>query len=182
MTDLIGTSSEPSIHEQTPPPMASPATAVSDLGAIAPVPGEPFQIGAESPEGPVLVRVNRLRTRELLLLLRAVSAGVGPAMSELDFSEDTEENVGMLVGLLISGMGDAGPQLLDFMAAVVRPVGQDDRDRVRKEMVNPDIDDTLVIVEAIVTQEMPDFERLLGKVQSMMSRVGKAYQTRTPSG
>lgn len=163
------------------PPMATPQTAVEDLGAIAPVPGEPFEIGSDSPEGPVLVRVSRLKTIEMLALLRAIAAGVGPAIGELEFSEDTEENIGLFVGLLISGMGDAGPEIMEFLRLVVKPVAQSDKDRVRKEMVNPDPGDTLDIIERLVTQEMPDFEKLLGKAQAMFSRVQTTYR-RTRSG
>lgn len=181
MTGVTG-SPEDQPTEQTPP-MAPPSTAVEDLGEIAPVPGDPFPIGVDAPEGAVLVRVNRLRTIELLMLLRALSAGVGPALAEIDFTDDTEENVGLMVGLIISGMGEAGPQVLDFLRAVVKPVGKDDKARVAKEMVNPDIEDTLTIVEAIVTQEMPDFERLLGKAQAMFDRMQTTYRrTRTPAG
>lgn len=186
MTGMTGSPApEDQPEEQTPPPppMAPPSTAVEDLGEIAPPPGDPFPIGAESPEGAVLVRVNRLRTIELLMLLRALSAGVGPALAEVDFTDDTDENVGLMVGLIITGMGEAGPQVMDFLRAVVKPVGKDDKARVSKEMVNPDIEDTLEIVERIVAQEMPDFERLLGKAQTMFERMQTTYRrTRTPAG
>jgi len=184
MTGVTGSPApEDQPEEQTPPPMAPPSTAVEDLGEIAPPPGDPFPIGAESPEGAVLVRVNRLRTIELLMLLRALSAGVGPALAEIDFTDDTDENVGLMVGLIITGMGEAGPQVMDFLRAVVKPVGKSDADRVRKEMANPDIEDTLEIVERIVAQEMPDFERLLGKAQTMFERMQTTYRrTRTPAG
>ena len=184
MTGVTGSPApEDQPEEQTPPPMAPPSTAVEDLGEIAPPPGEPFPIGSGAPEGPILVRVNRLRTIELLMLLRALSAGVGPALAEIDFTDDTEENVGLMVGLIITGMGEAGPQVMDFLRAVVKPVGKDDKARVSKEMVNPDIEDTLEIVERIVAQEMPDFERLLGKAQTMFERMQTTYRrTRTPAG
>lgn len=183
MTGVTGSPAIDQPETPPPPPPVSPAVAVSDLGEIAPAPGEPFPIGAESPEGAVLVRVNRLRTIELLMLLRALSAGVGPALAEVEFTDDTDENVGLMVGLLVTGMGEAGPQLMDFLRAVVKPVGKADKDRVAKEMVNPDFEDTLTIVEVMVTQEMPDFERLLGKAQAMFERLQTTYRrTRTPAG
>lgn len=155
---------------------------VDDLELIAPVPGEPFEIGELSEEGPVLVQVNRLRTVEFLALMRAVARGVGPGLSELDLSDDEDEMRAELLGIMLIALPEASDDFVQFLRVVTVPVGSADKARVVREMANPSLDDSMRIIEQIVTQEADDIRRLVGKAQAMWGRLSKMYQTKRQGG
>jgi hypothetical protein len=158
--------------------------AESDLGEIAPEPGGVVTIGGHSPEGPIDVRVNRLRTIEFLALMRALVAGAGPAVAEMDFSSDREEAVGEIVALCLMAIPEAGVLFVDFIDKVTVPaVPTTDgkaRERVHRETRNPELEDTLAILEMVAIQEVDDIQGLVGKAQSMWGRLVKMYQKKGP--
>lgn len=180
MTDAIGSDTATTT---TPEPTQAPAAAeavqevVEDLEVILPQPGEPLVLGQDSAKGEYRVLVNRLRTREFLALMRFLTAGVGPAIAEIDFAQDQAELTGELIALLVVGVSAADQEFVGFVQTIVQPVGTSDEEaaRVREEMRNPSLDDMLLIAERLATQEAPDLRRLLGKVQSMWGNLSKVY-------
>lgn len=156
-----------------------------DLEVIAPEPGGVITIGRNSPEGPVDVRVNRLRTIEFLALMRALAAGAGPALAEMDFSDDNEEAIGQIVALCLMAIPEAGTLFVDFIDKVTVPaVPTTDgkaRERVHREVRNPELEDTLAIIEMVAIQEIDDIQGLVGKAQAMWGRLVTMYQKKKPA-
>lgn len=168
MTDVISDAPAPEPEE--------------DLEVIAPPPGDPFPIGAESPGGPVMVRVNRLRTVEFLALMRCLARGLGPGIAELDFTAEGEEQVGQVVGIMLTALPNASTEFMQFVQTVTVAVGKDDKKRVADELANPSLDDMLAIVERVVENELPDLRELVGKAQAMWGRVSKMYARTSNAG
>lgn len=169
------------ISDPTPAEAETPKKEEKDLEAILPQPGEPFEIGAAS-GSPVLVRVNRLKTREFLALMRAITRGVGPGLSHLTLAGSEDEQVAEMLGIVVMAIPEAGDDFVEFVQTVTVAVGKDDAQRVQQELRNPEIDDTLRIIEQVVTQEIDDLQALLGKVQSMWTRMVTMYQKRSSGG
>jgi len=183
MTDTISDTPTPDTAEATPPAPPSPPSE-SDLGEILPDPGAPFRIGAAAPDGGVMVQVNRLKTREFLALMKFLTAGLAPTLGDLDFSQDPEEMAGEMLGMLIIAVPNAADEFIDFVGAVTVPVGKSPEDaaKAKRELDNLDPDDLLEIAERVVTQEAPDIQRLMGKVQAMWGRMQKVYARSRPAG
>ena len=161
-----------------PAPAKGAGSARSDIEEIDPQPTDgPITIGVGRGDGGVKVKVNRLKTREFLALLRFLSRGLGPAVAELSFNTDDEEELaGEMIGTLIVALPEATDEFMEFVQAVVTPVGKDDVARVKQEMANPDIDDLMAIGERVVVQEIPDLRRLAGNAQAMWGRIRKVYE------
>lgn len=179
MTDSIGSDTATKEPTKADAPAAAEVVAevVEDLEVILPQPGEPLVLGQDSARGEYRVVVNRLRTREFLALMRFLTAGVGPAIAEIDFGQDQAELTGELIALLVVGVAEADQEFVAFVQAVVQPVGTSDEEQARviSEMRNPSLDDMLLIAERLAIQEAPDLQRLLGKVQSMWANLSKVY-------
>lgn len=179
MTDSIGSDTATKEPTETEAPAAAEVVAevIEDLEVILPQPGEPLVLGQDSARGEYRVVVNRLRTREFLALMRFLTAGVGPAIAEIDFGQDQAELTGELIALLVVGVAEADQEFVGFVQAIVQPVGTSDEEQARviSEMRNPSLDDMLLIAERLAVQEAPDLQRLLGKVQAMWANLSKVY-------
>lgn len=129
-------------------------------------------------------RVNRLKTREFLALMRVLTAGLGPGLGqvELDFSDG--ETVGRdLTALMLLAIPNATAEFSVFLASIVSPVDGGKAGEIAKYMHdNPELDVMIEVFEAMAIQEKDDLAGLLGKARAMWSRVGNLYRPKTTTG
>lgn len=117
------------------------------------------------------ILVQRLKTRQLMRLMKVLTRGAGEAITSLSFGEETstEEFTGNLIGAVILSIPEAENETIDFIQSMVLPVGIIERPRTKpeievneglltalaEELANPELDDLVTIVEHIVTTEAP---------------------------
>jgi hypothetical protein len=119
----------------------------------------------------VLCRVNRVKMRELMLLARVVTRGIGENISMVDFSGDDVDS--QIMGLLVVAIPEAGDEVLDLLRVLISPVEPIEDDDVRKafaaEMANPDGMVALEALAVMVKQEAETFGLLAGKFRVLLT-------------
>jgi len=149
-----------------------------DLEVILPEQGVVVVVG-------VPCRVKRIKLREMMLLARVLTAGVGANLAELriDDEEGFEEK---LMALLVMAIPEAGPETCDLFAALVEPIRalEDDTKQhtgkvllVTEEMRNPDPEVAFDILGIVAAQEKDTFPLLLGKARAVFGNVTALYRT-----
>jgi hypothetical protein len=137
------------------------------------------------------VDIVRMRTRQFFRLLRVLTHGAGPALTQaqLDFSGDASEFAKKLLTLVLISIPDAENEAVQFLASMCRPSGVIDKpssqltkqeaaentalwDRFNEDLHNPELEDTIDLIEVIVRQEAPELQALGKKLQ----RVFKLFQ------
>jgi hypothetical protein len=130
------------------------------------------------------VEVVRLRTRQLFRLLRILTRGAGPAVSQLDFTGDDFGT--RLFAILIMAIPDAEQETVAFLQAMAKPASLVDKKpqhmtkqdnehntelwgRFNEELFNPEIGDTISLLEVIVANEAPELQALGKKLSSLWS-------------
>lgn len=146
------------------------------------------------------VDVVRMRTRQFFRLLRVLTHGAGPALTQggLDFAAPGEEFGQKLLMLVVMSIPDAEQEAIGFLASMCRPTGivdkpasqltkQEDEGnkalwaRFNDELHNPDMGDTLDLIEVIVRQESPELQALGKKLQRMLDLFRKTGQDKEPA-
>jgi hypothetical protein len=137
------------------------------------------------------VDVLRLQTRQFFRLLRILTHGAGPALTRanLNFAGDSAAFGQQLLTLTIMSIPDAEQEAVQFLASMCRPSGIVDKpdsqlskaereanqalwDQFNDELHNPDLEDTLDLIEVIIRRESPELQALGKKLQ----RVFKIFQ------
>lgn len=147
--------------------------AMDDLATIAPTEGPVTIAGV-----PCMVR--RVRTRELMLLVRVLTAGFGPGLSAIDFKGSESDWGPQLAGLMVMAIPEAHDEFLDLLRALVEPENTlDDEARTAfdAEIRNPDIDTSMDVIATIAAQERDTFPALLGKAKLLVGQVTALYRT-----
>jgi hypothetical protein len=145
------------------------------------------------------VEVVRMQTRQFFRLLRVLTHGAGPALAQagLDFSAGPGVFGQKLLMLVIMSIPDAEQEAIGFLASMTRPAGITDKPasqltkqesegdqalwtRFNEEMHNPEMTDTLDLIEVIVTQEAPELQALGKKLQKMLELFRKTGQDKEP--
>jgi hypothetical protein len=145
------------------------------------------------------VDIVRMRTRQFFRLLRVLTHGAGPALTQagLDFSAGAEEFGQKLLMLVVMSIPDAEQEAIGFLASMCRPAGVVDKpasqltkqeneanqvlwDRYGTELHNPDLEDTLDLIEVIVRQEAPELQALGKKLQRTLEVFRKTGQDKQP--
>lgn len=147
------------------------------------------------------VQLESLRTRQFFKFLRIVTHGALPGMREAGlFSDmgdlDTDEFMGRLLSITLLSVPDAEDETIDFIKSMVYPVGLIERKGLNKqdlerntllwegldaEMQNPDLDDLITIIEAVVKRESQDIQALGKRLASMFKLAEKTGQIDTSS-
>lgn len=141
----------------------------------------------------------RMRTRQFFRLLRVLTHGAGPALmqSGLDFSAEGSEFASRLLVLVVMSVPDAESEAVQFLASMCRPAGLAERpggqltkkeaeankalfDQFAEELHNPDLTDTIDLIEAIVIREAPELQALGKKLQRVLSLFQKTGQDKDP--
>lgn len=145
------------------------------------------------------VEVVRMHTRQFFRLLRVLTHGAGPMLTQsgLDFSAPGPEFGQKLLMLVVMSIPDAEQEAIGFLASMCRPVGVTDKPasqltkqeneanqalwaRYNEEMHNPAPADTLDLVEVIIRQEAPELQALGKKLQRMLDLFRKTGQDKEP--
>lgn len=154
-------------------PVESPGDPAADLQSLIPqLPGTVTVAGVEC-------TVNRVRTRELMLLARVLTRGIGENLQMVDFESDDAE--AQIMGLLVVAIPEAGEEVVDLIRVLVRPLeklpDQDPRAAgFHEEMQNPDVDTTLDTLAVLVRQEMETFPLLLGKFRVLFDMASAVWR------
>lgn len=148
-----------------------PGVAAGDVDVLYPAPGETLEIGG------IDCRIRRIKTRELLHLMRILTVGLGPALTtvRLDFSSSETVQQDMM-GLLILALPNATDETFVFLAGMVEAVNGSEQGSIGAYMHdNPEPDELIDIFEVLLRQEAPELVGLAGKAQAMWSRVGPLF-------
>jgi hypothetical protein len=145
------------------------------------------------------VEIVRLRTRQFFRLLRVLTHGAGPAMlrTGLDFKADPAEFTQKFLMIVLMSIPDAETEAIGFLQSMCQPAGlvtkpasqltkQESEDNQAlleefgREMFNPELPDTLDLIEAIVRNESADLQALGKRVQAMLELFRKTGQEQEP--
>lgn len=124
--------------------------------------------------------VRRLKSREFLQLVRVLTTGLGPSISQINLAGDQEELQGQLIGMILMAIPEAADEFGDFVFSIVEPVNRADKNELREKLQNPELDVLIDVLTIVVVQEAPDFQSLVGKVKAALKLVQGTY--RRPTG
>jgi hypothetical protein len=145
------------------------------------------------------VEIVRMRTRQFFRLLRVLTHGAGPTMMQagLDFSAEGSEFATKLLVLVVMSIPDAESEAVQFLSSMCRPTGLAEKPGAQltkqeteanqalwaqfaEELHNPELTDTIDLIEVIVTQEAPELQALGKKLQRVMDLFKKTGQDKEP--
>lgn len=122
-----------------------------------------------------------LKLRQFLRLLRIVTRGAADVLdgASLDF-EDPQAFVQTFLGMVLFSIPEAEEETIDFIKSMVRPqglTGDPKKDLIKvqglsAELDNPELEDTITIVQCIIERESEDL-RALGKRLGAMFKVAE---------
>ena len=147
------------------------------------------------------VLLEPLKMRQFFRLMRIITHGAGPAISRLniDVTNTVEQFTTQLVTLVLFSIPDAEQETIDFLMSMVKPDGlienralnKADRERnselienLRVELDNPEPEDFVTLIEAIVKREAEDLQALGKRVVKMFQtaqKVGEAPNLTSPA-
>lgn len=137
------------------------------------------------------VRVERLRTRQTMRLMKILTRGAGDALGTIDFSAGAEEAGPALLAAVIFSIPEAEDETIDFVRSMISPADliTDPRSKPEREVNeslqaslddefdNPDLDDLVTVLEKVIAVEAPHLVAL-GKRLAALLKV--ARQTTAP--
>ena len=121
-------------------------------------------------------QVRRIRTRELILIVRIITKGVGANINKFDLS--SKDQAAQSAALLMVALPNALDEVLLFLREIVASIDPEDATRLTQAMHNPDLDALTDIISTVIEQEWDDAHRLVGKVRALIV----AQQTKSPTG
>lgn len=152
----------------------------SELEVLAPV---EVTDRVELSDGTELL-LNRMKTREVLKLLRIFTHGAGQLLGNINWGSD--EFGDQLIAVLLIAVPDAEDETIEFIRAMVEPFGIDHSRKLTKAakeandalysdlydlLDNPELDDLLEILTAIIRNEAPELQSLGKKLRSLIETV-----------
>jgi hypothetical protein len=145
------------------------------------------------------LEIVRMRTRQFFRLLRVLTHGAGPALTQagLDFSADAAEFGSKLLVLVVMSIPDAESEAVQFLSSMCRPAGVVEKPasqltkqeteanqalwaQFAEELHNPELTDTLDLIEIIIIQEAPELQALGKKLQTVLALFRKTGQDKEP--
>ncbi len=139
------------------------------------------------------VLIQPLKARQFFKLLRIITHGAGGMLLNVQFSgTDTPEEFGAkLLALVGFAIPDAEEEVIDFLLAMVKPAGFKEGRNLSKaeksandelnnalfeELYNPELEDLVTLVEAIVKREAEDLQALGKRLMGMFEMAKKTGQ------
>jgi hypothetical protein len=179
-----------------------PDAAPGEIDRIDPDPGAPFDISNGHK-----YRLQRLKTRQFMRLLRVLTVGAGPMLVQEAFTfatsaqgkdeaareAEAREFAQRFLTLVMLSIPDAEQQTLDFIQSMVLPADFVDEVEVSNAQAekntgllrqqnadfrNPEIEDTIAVCERIVRQEAKDLYELGNRLARMWQFARKTGQTK----
>lgn len=134
-----------------------------------------------------------LKSRQFFKMLRIITHGAGGMLLNFKFSanDSAEEFGAKLIALLAFAIPDAEDEVFEFLKSMVEPAAlKTGRDLTRTqiadnanlkaelhaELENPELGDTLTLVEAIVKREAEDLQALGKRLMQMFDLAKKTGQ------
>jgi hypothetical protein len=161
-------------------------TVNTDIDTLA---SEPFPLTLESGTE---ILVQRLKTRQLMRLLKIITRGAGDVLTELKFSSDMDAEMftGQLLGAVILSIPEAEDETIDFVKTMVLPATYIEAPRtpaereanevhllaLSNELDNPELGDLVTIMEQIITNEAQHM-LALGKRLALLLKVQQKSAT-----
>lgn len=141
----------------------------------------------------IKVAIQPLKARQFFKLLRIITHGAGGMLLNVQFSgNDTPEEFGAkLLALVGFAIPDAEEEVIDFLLAMVKPaeektgrklskdeIAENKRltDELFEELYNPELEDLVTLVEAIVKREAEDLQALGKRLMAMFDLAKKTGQ------
>lgn len=147
-----------------------------------------------------VVQLEALRARQFFKFLRILTHGALPNLRDANFLNltDLDDQAFMmrLMSLVVLSIPDAEDETIEFVRAMCRPVGLIERRGLNKadternnelwtrlytELDNPELDDLITLVEAIVRREAEDIKALGKRLRQMFNLAEKTGQLKSPS-
>lgn len=145
------------------------------------------------PASGIEVRILSLKTRQFFRLVKIITRGAGTALQDfrLDASQSQDEFAGKLIAVVLLSVPEAEDEAIQFIQSMVEPVGLIDgpamtpADRAhndklwephRFELYNPELEDTVTVLEKIVEREAADIQSLGKRLQAMFKMAQKTGQ------
>jgi len=145
------------------------------------------------------VQIEDLKSRQFFKLLRIVTRGALPALRDFsvfqtDVDFDVKEFAGRFLSLMLLSIPEAEDEAIEFVNAMVKPVGLIERPRGSKlskqdlerntelwqrvivDLDNPELDDLVTIIEAVVKREAADIQALGKRLAAMFRMAEKTGQ------
>lgn len=141
------------------------------------------------------IQLESLKARQFFKLLRIVTHGALPGMREAGlFSMDDldgDEFMGRLLSVTLLSIPDAEDETIEFIKSLCYPAGLAERRGLNKqdkehnallwealdlELENPELDDLVTIIEAVVKREAGDIQALGKRLASMFKLAEKTGQ------
>lgn len=156
-----------------------------EVGRILPDPNEPVTL-----ENGSKVRINPLRLREFLAMLKIVTRGAAIALGQIRLDARDEDFAQSMIAMFLFAIPEAEDEAVAFIKVMVAPAedfGDSEAEQERRVQVqdeldtylnSPGLDDTFTVIENIIHREGPDLRRL-GK--RLMSALAFAQKTGQPS-
>lgn len=145
------------------------------------------------------VQLESLRARQFFKLLKIITHGAMPNMRELGLNDiddlSVEEFMGRLLTVVVLSIPDAEDETIGFIRSMCYPAGLIERKGLNKqdvernkelwagvdaELENPQLEDLVTIIEAIVKREADDIQALGKRLASMFKLAEKTGQLSTP--
>lgn len=182
----MSTKAKATVTEETPteetPTEETAEVLDKELERLVPEPGQPFAL-ADGTE----VIIRPLKLRELFALLKILTRGAAMAMGASSFRifDGQDEFAETLIALLINAIPEAEDEVMEFLRVVVDPAppkggwktttAEEDANHHLNELllINPEIDDMIDILTAVVYAESQDIERLGKKLRNAMTMFAK---------
>lgn len=151
------------------------------------------------------VQLESLKARQFFKLLRIVTHGALPGLRDsgifqLDFDElDVDEFVGRLLSVVVMSIPEAEDETIEFLRSMCFPIGLIERRGLNKqdverntilwealdeELENPELQDMVTIIEAVVKREAADIQALGKRLASMIQlamKTGQIPESPSPS-
>lgn len=163
-----------------------------DLDILTGTEPEPLTLASGTP-----VLVERLRTRQMMRLLKILTRGAGSALADLQISAgmNTSEFLGQVLATVVFSIPEAEQEAIDFVRSMVTPAGLIAHpvskpehevnasllNALDEEMDNPDIEDLISIIERVITVEGPHLAALGNRLALLVRTQQRSAEAKTSS-
>lgn len=166
---------------------------MAELDTLDPVPEQVKLVSG------TFVDIEDLKARQFFRLLRILTHGAIPGLGDLfsvNSETDPQQFAANLLTVTLLSIPDAEDETVAFIASMVKPTGLIEGRRLNKqdaernaelwnslavELENPELDDLVTIVEAIVRRESADILALGKRLAAMFKLAEKTGQTKPQS-
>jgi hypothetical protein len=146
-----------------------------------------------------VILLNRIKSRELFKLMRVVTHGAGDRLMDLRIDPDEDQGVFAmkLMAMLIMAIPDAESETVEFIFSLAKPVGLIERpgtlnkqdkehnlarwEKLVTDLENPELEDLITIIEAVIVREAPDLMSLGKRLTAMWETVQRVGKGKVPT-